>query len=148
MGLPRPPAVVDSSERVRVEIMDKTVLAESKTTIRVLETAGAPCYYIPPQDVKRELLEKAPTATFCEWKGTATYWYIKGSNPKELAVFSYEAPLAGFERIKGYLGFLPGKFRCFVDDELVMPQPGGFYAGWMTSRIAGPVKGNPGTEWW
>lgn len=29
--------------------------------------------------------------------------------------------------------------------ERVRPQPGGFYGGWITSEIVGPVKGEPGT---
>ena len=30
----------------------------------------------------------------------------------------------------------------------VVPQPGDFYGGWMTSDIEGPVKGGPGTWGW
>jgi hypothetical protein len=37
---------------------------------------------------------------------------------------------------------------CFVDDEMVTPQPGGFYGGWITAGIAGPFKGEPGTRGW
>jgi hypothetical protein len=29
-----------------------------------------------------------------------------------------------------------------------MPQPGRFYGGWVTSRIVGPFKGEPGTTGW
>ena len=35
-----------------------------------------------------------------------------------------------------------------LDGERVVPQPGGFYGGWMTSEIVGPVKGGPGTWGW
>ena len=38
--------------------------------------------------------------------------------------------------------------RCTVDGEVVLPQPGGFYGGWVTSRVVGPFKGDPGTLWW
>jgi hypothetical protein len=37
---------------------------------------------------------------------------------------------------------------CYVNDELVVPQPGDFYGGWITSDIVGPFKGEPGTRWW
>jgi hypothetical protein len=37
---------------------------------------------------------------------------------------------------------------CFVDDELVHAQPGGFYGGWITSAVVGPFKGEPGTHGW
>ena len=35
-----------------------------------------------------------------------------------------------------------------MDDERARPQPGGFYGGWITSDLAGPFKGEPGTEGW
>ncbi len=37
---------------------------------------------------------------------------------------------------------------CFVDGEKVIPQPGGFYGGWITNEIVGPFKGEPGTWGW
>jgi hypothetical protein len=30
----------------------------------------------------------------------------------------------------------------------VEAQPGGFYGGWVTSRVVGPFKGDPGTMFW
>jgi hypothetical protein len=30
----------------------------------------------------------------------------------------------------------------------VIPQPGGFYGGWITSDLAGPFKGVPGSMGW
>ena len=35
-----------------------------------------------------------------------------------------------------------------VDGEQVVPQPGGFYGGWITSQVAGPFKGGPGSAGW
>jgi glucose-6-phosphate dehydrogenase assembly protein OpcA len=35
-----------------------------------------------------------------------------------------------------------------VDGEIVEPQPGSFYGGWITSRIVGPFKGVPGSMGW
>jgi hypothetical protein len=37
---------------------------------------------------------------------------------------------------------------CFVNDERVAPQPGGFYGGWVTREIVGPWKGESGTGHW
>ena len=37
---------------------------------------------------------------------------------------------------------------CFVGDERVTPQPGGFYGGWITRNLVGPFKGGPGTAGW
>jgi len=30
----------------------------------------------------------------------------------------------------------------------VVPQPGSFYGGWITSNVSGPFKGGAGTEDW
>ena len=38
--------------------------------------------------------------------------------------------------------------RCTVDGEVVTPQEGGFYGGWVTSRVVGPFKGGPDTRGW
>jgi hypothetical protein len=37
---------------------------------------------------------------------------------------------------------------CFVGDEQVTPQPGGFYGGWITRGVIGPFKGEAGSEGW
>ena len=33
-------------------------------------------------------------------------------------------------------------------EERVVPQPGDFYGGWITSHVKGPFKGAPGTLGW
>jgi hypothetical protein len=38
--------------------------------------------------------------------------------------------------------------ECRVDGEVVTPQPGGFYGGWITSSVTGPFKGIPGSLGW
>ena len=63
--------------------------------------------------------------------------------------WSYEQPKAGFESITGYVAFYAAKVdEAWVGDERATPQPGGFYGGWITSRIVGPVKGVPGSAAW
>jgi hypothetical protein len=37
---------------------------------------------------------------------------------------------------------------CFVGDEKLRPQPGGFFSGWVTNNLVGPFKGAPGTMDW
>ena len=38
--------------------------------------------------------------------------------------------------------------EAWVGDERATPQPGRFYGGWVTSRIVGPIKGEPGSHGW
>jgi hypothetical protein len=67
----------------------------------------------------------------------------------ERAAWSYEAPSPGFETIAGHLAFYAGRVdEAWVGDERATPQPGGFYGGWVTSAIVGPVKGEPGSWGW
>ena len=46
------------------------------------------------------------------------------------------------------LVFGRARVACFVDGERARPQEGGFYGGWITSEVAGPFKGEPGTLGW
>ncbi len=144
---PRPPELAPDSRLIEV-YYENQVLASSRTTIRVLETASPPTFYIPPGDVNWELLGSAPGSSICEWKGAATYWALL-SNPERGAVaWSYPDPTPAFSPIGAYVSFYPALVKCFVADERVRAQPGKFYGGWVTDEIIGPFKGEPGTEHW
>ena len=92
-------------------------------------------------------------STFCEWKGWATYYTItsKNDDQKEETVkdriWSYESPTQGFKDLTGYVSFYAGLWDCYVDGELVKPQPGDFYGGWTTSELDGIIKGDAATRW-
>lgn len=109
-------------------------------------------YYFPPSSISPGVtLITTPRKSLCEWKGVATYYGIKnpsdGSEVRD-RIWSYDAPTPSFAEIKGYLSFYAGPWDCFVDGEKVVPQPGDFYGGWMTSDIEGKPKGGPGTFGW
>lgn len=146
---PRPPRVEPVPERIRV-VVDGVTVAESTDAMRVLETSHPPVYYLPPVDVRMDLLTPGRGASVCEWKGKATYHTLTlGSRRIEDAAWSYERPLPGFEAIASFLAFYPARVdEAWVGDERVQPQEGGFYGGWITSRIRGPFKGAPGTRGW
>jgi uncharacterized protein (DUF427 family) len=145
---PRPPRVEPVAEPLRA-IVDGEVLAETGRGLRVLETAGAPVYYFPPEDVRLDRLASSGRSTVCEWKGVATYRTYAGERRIDDVAWSYEAPNPGYEAIRGYLAFYAGKVdEAWVGDERATPQPGGFYGGWVTSRIVGPIKGEPGSSGW
>jgi uncharacterized protein (DUF427 family) len=146
---PRPPRVEPVPERVRV-VVDGVTIADSTRAVRVLETSHPPTYYVPPQDVRVDLLSRGRGRSVCEWKGPATYHSLTvGDRRIEDVAWSYDRPLLGFESIASYLAFYPGRVdEAWVGDERVAAQEGGFYGGWITSRIRGPFKGAPGTLGW
>jgi uncharacterized protein (DUF427 family) len=146
---PRPPRIEDVATPLRV-VIGGAVVAETTRGKRVLETSQPPAYYFPPDDVDRTLLRPSTSRTFCEWKGSASYWTaVAGGRTVEDAAWSYERPTPAFEEITGWLAFYAQKAdACFVGDEQVIPNPGSFYGGWITSNIVGPFKGGPGTAGW
>ena len=146
---PRPPVIEPVADTLKVIFNGETV-AETTAGLRVIETAGAPVYYFPPAHVHAALLQPAARTSFCEWKGTAQYWSLKAGGVRaENAAWPYAEPSAGFEAIAGYFAFYPAKVEaCYVGLEKVRPQPGGFYGGWVTNKICGPIKGVPGSDGW
>jgi uncharacterized protein (DUF427 family) len=145
---PRPPAIVIDQRRVEVRLGD-LVVADSRQSFRILETASPPTFYIPPHDVQVQLLQPCHGVSVCEWKGIAHYWVLRdhASFPQAIG-WSYPTPNNPFEAIAGYFSFYPARVECFVDGERVRPQPGEFYGGWVTSEIVGPFKGDAGTPHW
>jgi uncharacterized protein (DUF427 family) len=143
---PRPPRVEPSAARVVVEL-DGEVLADTRRSLRVLETSHPPVYYFPAADVRTERLRpSARRATRCEYKGAARYY---DAGDRVAVAWSYASPSPGYEAIGGCYAFFPGRVdRATVDGEQVEAQPGDFYGGWITSAVTGPFKGGPGTMGW
>jgi uncharacterized protein (DUF427 family) len=137
-------------DRRLVEVREgERVIARTREAVRVLETASPPTFYLPPEDVRTDLLRPASGQSFCEWKGRPSYFdlCVPGGIIAQ-AAWSYREPFEAFAGIAGYIGFYPGRVACFVDGESVRPQAGGFYGGWVTDEVVGPYKGEAGTGGW
>ncbi|GHD27293.1 DUF427 domain-containing protein [Halioglobus pacificus] len=143
---PRPPALVASDHRVRV-MSAHTLIADTGRSVRVLETASPPTIYIPPDDIVMAALTEVAGSSWCEWKGAASYFALTDGDGEVIA-WTYIDPTPAFSDLAGYLSFYPGRLHCTVNGETVRAQPGGFYGGWVTDAIAGPFKGEPGTNHW
>lgn len=149
---PRPPAVEEVDELLTVVVCGQ-VVAKTTKGFRVIETSSPPVYYFPPNDVEMSALQRNKHRTICEWKGQASYWDIAiGDCVVEHAAWSYENPMKhsnDYGVLKNYLAFYAQKAdECYVAGEKVIPQPGSFYGGWITSKLTGPFKGEPGSQYW
>lgn len=145
---PRPPSVVPDRRHVEVRC-GRTLVASSSRTVRVLETASPPTFYIPKRDITPGFLVACEGQSVCEWKGPAQYWALtRQVGQTEPVAWSYPQPGSGFRAIAGCFAFYPGRVDCRVDGERVQSQPGYFYGGWITSDVVGPFKGSPGTGHW
>ena len=150
-NFPRPPLCEKTPRHLQVK-WNGQIIADTKDAYWVLETHHPPTYYLPPSALKVPV-QTTSNSSFCEWKGRATYYSVANpTEPEEVVknrAWSYESPTEGFKGIKGYLSFYAGPWDCYVDGERVVPQPGDFYGGWMTSDIErSTVKGGPGTWGW
>lgn len=144
---PRPPRLESLTGTVEVFTND-TLMARSAGTLRVLETASPPTIYMPQQDIDMSLLTDVEGSSFCEWKGSASYWKLV-DDPADIPVaWSYREPFPAFVKIRDFLCFYPGRIACYIDGERVQAQPGKFYGGWITTAITGPFKGDPGSGHW
>ena len=90
------------------------VIAESSGALEMHETHEgsviAPVvYYLPRKDVRMERLERSSHETQCPFKGTASYYSVKGG--PENAVWSYEEPYDELLSIKELVSFYPDKFE-------------------------------------
>jgi uncharacterized protein (DUF427 family) len=144
------PAVAEPCNR-RITITHRgVVLADTTRSVRTLETSHPPSYYIPQSDIAMTLLTRSRRRSVCEWKGQAAYYDIAiGGETLRDAAWSYPDPTPDFASLADYIAFYPAPFDlCTVDGERVTPQPGEFYGGWITSHVAGPFKGAPGSRFW
>jgi uncharacterized protein (DUF427 family) len=146
---PRPPRLEPVTARLVVVLGGSTV-ADTTRALRVLETSHPPNYYFPPDDVAVDALAPSTGGSFCEWKGRAHYFTVQGGDRVEAdAAWAYATPSAAFAPLRDHVAFYANRMdACFVDGERVVPQPGAFYGGWITSAVAGPFKGGPGSRGW
>jgi uncharacterized protein (DUF427 family) len=144
---PRPPRVETTDRLIKVLFAGK-VVAETRRALRVLETSHPPAYYIPLEDVKKDVLRPGPGSSICEWKGEASYFALEVNGRRsDAACWSYTDPAPAFRALKGCVAFYAGRTDgCFVDGEKVLAQSGSFYGGWITSEIEGPFKGETGAR--
>lgn len=146
---PRPPAVRESTELVEVRLGDR-VVASTDRSLQVLETSHPPTYYLPADAFEDGVLVPVSGTTWCEYKGRASYFdLVVGERVAARAAWHYAEPAPAYDVLRGHVAVLPGSVdSCWVDGERVTPQEGGFYGGWITSRVSGPFKGGPGTLGW
>ena len=146
---PRPPRLERAGAVVEV-VLGGEVVARTTEAIRILETSHPPTYYLPRPAFVPGSLRTVRGGSYCEWKGQASYLDVVGGDVVAVrAGWFYPVPTAPYAALVDHVAVYPGLVDCCtVDGEVVRPQPGGFYGGWVTSKVVGPFKGEPGTELW
>lgn len=146
---PRPPRIEAEPATLRITFAGQEI-ARTSAAHRVLETSHPPVYYLPREAFAPGVLVPAEGTSVCEWKGRARYFdVVMGGRRAPRAGWSYPDPTPAFAALRDHVAIYPAAMDgCFVGSERVRPQPGRFYGGWITDRVVGPFKGEPGTEGW
>lgn len=146
---PRPPRLEPTTERIVVRFGGE-VIADTTAAVRVLETSHPPVYYLPEADFAEGALTRAGGSSMCEFKGRAAYFDVHGGGRTAAgAAWTYPSPWEGYGALHGRVAVYPAEMdACEVDGEQVRAQAGDFYGGWITAKIVGPFKGEPGTMGW
>jgi uncharacterized protein (DUF427 family) len=146
---PRPPRLEEFRGSITIDLGGERI-ATTDRGWRVLETSHPPTYYLPADSFRPGALRPVAGSSWCEWKGEAGYYdVVSGATVAARAAWTYPSPTRGFEPLTGAIAVMAAAVdRCTVNGEDVLPQPGGFYGGWITSWVTGPFKGIPGSMGW
>ena len=129
-GHPRDPYhridVYRTTRRVRVSL-DGEELADSVRALALFETALPPRWYLPPEDVRTELLEPSSSRSRCAYKGSASYWHVRtGGGLHDDLAWSYPDPDDDARDVRDLI--------CFFDERVDV-------------EVAGVAQERPVTQW-
>ena len=115
--------VLDSSRPVQI-VVGGEIVAETRRARFLFETRLPTRYYIPPEDVRMDLLAPSDKVTRCPYKGKAGYYSVKvdGKLFADL-VWIYPDPIAECPKIKGYLCFFNERVDEIRVDGAAVPRP-------------------------
>ncbi|MFC4536041.1 DUF427 domain-containing protein [Sphaerisporangium dianthi] len=86
------------------------VIADTQDALTLREADYPPVQYIPRKDVDMERLARTDHATYCPYKGDASYYSLADSGEKGVnAIWTYETPSTAVAEIEGHLAFYPDR---------------------------------------
>jgi len=105
--------VYRTTRRLRV-LLDGEVLADSVRAKILFETGLPPRYYIPPGDVRLDLLEPSATLTRCAYKGVASHFRALGHDD---VAWTYPDPQNDAEPVRDLIAFYNERVDIELDGE-------------------------------
>ena len=107
---PDHPITVEANPHRLVVRVAGRIVADTTHALTLREASYPAVQYIPRQDVDMTLLAHTDHATYCPYKGDASYYSIPaGGERLTNAVWSYESPYAAVAAIKDHLAFYPDR---------------------------------------
>jgi uncharacterized protein (DUF427 family) len=109
-----PISITPTGKHVTVRV-NGDVVAETHHAQTLQESTYAPVHYIPIADVNNELLRRTDTATYCPYKGDASYYsVVTAGGTVDDAIWTYEEPYEAVSVIAGHVAFYPDKAEITV----------------------------------
>jgi uncharacterized protein (DUF427 family) len=121
LGHPRDPfhRVDIRASTLSVEVsFDGTPLAGTNRAALLYETMLPVRYYIPPADVRLDLLEESPKRTVCPYKGKARYYSYPGSGQGRNIAWSYDWHFRDAAQIHGLVCFFNERVDVTIEGVL------------------------------
>ena len=108
-GPDHPITIERNAHRIVVSVAGR-VVADTQAALTLREAGYPAVQYIPRKDVDMTLLERSAHATYCPYKGDASYYTIPTGGARSLnAVWTYEAPYDAVAAIGNHLAFYPDR---------------------------------------
>lgn len=108
-GPDHPITIEPAAGRVLVTVAGK-VIADSENAVMLRESSYPPVPYIPLADVEAALLARTDHASYCPYKGDASYYSIPVGGERSVnAVWEYREPHEAVAEIKGLVAFYPDR---------------------------------------
>ena len=106
-----------SSRHVLVRV-GETVIGETHEPAILFETSLPPRYYLSPEAVRTDVMQRSDTVSQCPYKGDGQHWHVViGDKRIENAAWSLPSPLGDASRIPRWFSFYPEKVRIEVNGE-------------------------------
>ena len=104
-----PITITPNPARIVVTVAGR-VVADTRRALTLQESTYPAVQYIPIEDVDRSLLERTATATYCPFKGDASYYSIPVGGERSVdAIWVYESPYDAVKEIKDHVAFYPDR---------------------------------------
>jgi uncharacterized protein (DUF427 family) len=115
-GPDHPITVTRNSRRV-VVILGGKVIADTRDALTLKEASYPAVQYIPRKDVDMALLARTDLATYCPYKGQASYFSIPSGGERSVnAIWTYEAAYPSVAAIQDHLAFYPDRVDGIVEE--------------------------------
>lgn len=116
-GPDHPITVTPNPKRVVVTLAGK-VVADSRDALTLKEASYPAAQYIPRKDVDMALLARTDHATYCPYKGEASYFSIPlGGERSVNAIWTYESAYPSVAAIQDHLAFYPDRVDGIAEED-------------------------------